>query len=59
MAHSKTTPVRSTLRDVLSPQRIKSAAKQHKVVRRQRKLNLFLLVCGPWFWASRSVPRGP
>jgi len=44
MARSKTTPVRSTLREVLGPQRIKSAAKQHKVVRRQRKLNVFLLV---------------
>ena len=44
MARSKTTPVRSTLREVLGPQRIKSAAKRYKVVRRQRKLDVFLLV---------------
>ena len=44
MARSKPTPARSTLFSVLSPRRIKAVAKQHGVVRRQRKLDVFLLV---------------
>lgn len=44
MARSKTTPVRSTLRGVLDRRRIKAAAKRHGVVRRRRKVDIFLLV---------------
>jgi hypothetical protein len=44
MARSKTTPVRSTLRSVLGRRRIKAVAKQYSVVRRRRKIDVFLLV---------------